>query len=490
VKGFLAGAAAFAFAPEGVASAQTPTWAGVWDTTYGTLVLKQKGNEVTGVYNYDAEKSEIRATASGLSLKGVWDERPAECDTGPIDWTMAPDGLSFEGTWGPGCGSGGSWDGERTHIGLPLQVTVRTVPIVTPPVGAPEDPHRDMAVEVTVANLSDEPIEGVQVRGVSTKTIKTTCKKDPIKFPKSGADPSAGAPLAAGASRSVRFEYKEVCAGSAKVTGRAIAAHGVEVSASTKVKVSDAAYIAGAVPLEPVTFNVPLTSEDSSRLYRKLRIRAVGKRKTLTKRLTPDGTYSMKVPGRALGKYELSVTGNKAAETDPVRTTVTAARGKTATAKDLSLGYSCKVDPLGMDFTPVNGEYAADGTSSFIDVHYMCRKQRVRIERISFGPFGAEHEPLECVRSDGSTYEVGVHEEPPGISVLSGDRESRVSTAPLTNGAFEIRINTSTFAGSSSSPGVPVVVIGSFTGPRSGTLTMTHTECIGLNRQFTLRALD
>lgn len=87
---------------------------GVWDTEYGTLTLKQRGQDVTGKYEYlddDDEKvvGSVKGKLNQRTLKGTWQEGD---DSGEIQFSFSEDGLSFTGQWQEEDGSG-EWSGER-----------------------------------------------------------------------------------------------------------------------------------------------------------------------------------------------------------------------------------------------------------------------------------------------------------------------------------------------------------------------------------------
>lgn len=87
---------------------------GVWDSDYGTLTLKQRGQEVTGTYEYlEDDDTKVRGTVRGTlnkrTLNGTWYE--AE-DSGEMQLRFSEDGLSFRGEWQEEDGSG-EWNGER-----------------------------------------------------------------------------------------------------------------------------------------------------------------------------------------------------------------------------------------------------------------------------------------------------------------------------------------------------------------------------------------
>jgi len=96
------------------ASAPTGIWAGTWETTYGTMILSQSGNQVSG--NYEHSNGYITGTVSGNVLYGTWSEAPtytAPGDAGDVQLTISPTGTTFTGSWRYGSSGGwaGSWSG-------------------------------------------------------------------------------------------------------------------------------------------------------------------------------------------------------------------------------------------------------------------------------------------------------------------------------------------------------------------------------------------
>jgi hypothetical protein len=91
------------------ASAPGGVWAGTWETTYGTMVLTQTGNQVSGYYEHS--NGHITGTVSGNVLYGTWSEAPtyaAPDNAGDVQLTISPDGKTFTGGWR--YGSSGSWN--------------------------------------------------------------------------------------------------------------------------------------------------------------------------------------------------------------------------------------------------------------------------------------------------------------------------------------------------------------------------------------------
>ena len=115
--GLVVGAAILALPLVSPAQTANP-WSGTWDTTYGSMTLVQSGSSVDGTYAHD--DGHITGTVSGDVLSGRWDEAPTRAgpnDAGPIQFTLAPDGTSFTGTWrydGDDASVIRSWDGTAT----------------------------------------------------------------------------------------------------------------------------------------------------------------------------------------------------------------------------------------------------------------------------------------------------------------------------------------------------------------------------------------
>lgn len=115
--GLLVGVAAFALPLVSPAQTSTP-WSGTWNTTYGSMTLTQSGRSVKGTYDHDDGR--LSGTVSGDVLTARWDETPTRAgpnDAGPLQFTLAPDGRSFTGTWrydGDEASVSRSWDGTAT----------------------------------------------------------------------------------------------------------------------------------------------------------------------------------------------------------------------------------------------------------------------------------------------------------------------------------------------------------------------------------------
>ncbi|HYP23245.1 MAG TPA: hypothetical protein VEV43_06710, partial [Actinomycetota bacterium] len=327
---------------------------------------------------------------------------------------------------------------------------------------------------VTVRNEGDEPLDSVQVRGLTTKVITSRCKGNPLTPGRYGP---LGTPttLQPGQEQLGFYKFTERCPGEVKATVRATAAGAEEETADTRIKVPDHAYIVGQLTVA-YTMSGPLEGFEYQRLTENLRVRAVGERKTLTGLIDEDRRFSIRVPNRALGRYELSVTGNKVTEAVPGRDVVKAVRGKSVQAKGFELGYDCDVPPLGLDFVPESADYGvapvAPGRPSRLIFTYECRTQRIEFVQLDIFDESPEPDAFEfdeCESSDGSTYSAYY------VFPLA---ESRL---PLDRGEFELSILTGSGSGSAGSDLRAATVRGVFTDPGRGTLTVTHPECDFLN---------
>jgi len=85
------------------------SFAGEWETGYGTVVLLVSGSQVTG--SYTRPPGRIEGTLSGNVLEGRW----IQADRwGRMRLQLAADGRSFNGTWTESSGRGGGvWNGTR-----------------------------------------------------------------------------------------------------------------------------------------------------------------------------------------------------------------------------------------------------------------------------------------------------------------------------------------------------------------------------------------
>lgn len=88
-------------------------WAGVWDTSWGTMKLTQQDNKVTG--NYDLNDNDnsyngvITGVVEGNTLKGTWSDALGE---GEFEFKLMPDKRGFKGYYTTDAGRN-RWDGTR-----------------------------------------------------------------------------------------------------------------------------------------------------------------------------------------------------------------------------------------------------------------------------------------------------------------------------------------------------------------------------------------
>lgn len=99
-------------------SGQTGGWAGTWDTSWGTMVLTQTGDSVSGTYTWDS--GHIEGQVSGNSFWGLWSEAPSynlPNDAGEVQLTLSADGQTISGQWRYGLS--GDWDGSWQGTRMP-----------------------------------------------------------------------------------------------------------------------------------------------------------------------------------------------------------------------------------------------------------------------------------------------------------------------------------------------------------------------------------
>jgi hypothetical protein len=109
-KAFLVVVLVVCWCPAAVA-AET-TFAGTWETTFGTLTLTQDGKQVKGTYTFDGKESSLE----GQVEKGRLTFRYKEPDAQGEGWfELAADGQSFRGKWrADGDTDWSPWEGKRT----------------------------------------------------------------------------------------------------------------------------------------------------------------------------------------------------------------------------------------------------------------------------------------------------------------------------------------------------------------------------------------
>ncbi len=101
--------------PFGV-SANIPSIAGVWQTSFGKMILKQKGSNVWGSYTHD--KGKIVGNLQGKILTGTWSESPTYSppkDAGTFQFIFDFKRNKFNGWWKYGFSGKweDTWDGYK-----------------------------------------------------------------------------------------------------------------------------------------------------------------------------------------------------------------------------------------------------------------------------------------------------------------------------------------------------------------------------------------
>lgn len=92
------------------------SFAGQWNTDYGSMTLNRNGNFVTGTY----PNGTITGTISANVLNGVWSDNSG---AGTLAFTLSADGNSFTGVWtrlGGNGNAGGTWNGTRAGTAPPV----------------------------------------------------------------------------------------------------------------------------------------------------------------------------------------------------------------------------------------------------------------------------------------------------------------------------------------------------------------------------------
>jgi len=91
-------------------------WQGTWETTYGTVVMTQEGNGVTGFYDMGGTATIDGVARSGGRLEFTYTE-PAASGEGWFE--LSSDSLSFSGMWRPhDSAEWAEWQGARAGAGL------------------------------------------------------------------------------------------------------------------------------------------------------------------------------------------------------------------------------------------------------------------------------------------------------------------------------------------------------------------------------------
>jgi hypothetical protein len=98
-------------APEFAITPAGSSFAGTWDTDWGSLTLRQDGTNVIGEYSGQFTGT-IEGTVVDGSLKYTWKQTNGEQGSGVF--RLADDGNSIRGTWGTkDSADGGEWTGRR-----------------------------------------------------------------------------------------------------------------------------------------------------------------------------------------------------------------------------------------------------------------------------------------------------------------------------------------------------------------------------------------
>ncbi|MBK7185518.1 MAG: VCBS repeat-containing protein [Ignavibacteria bacterium] len=150
------------------------TWAGTWNTNWGTMVLQQVADSVWGTYTHDAGR--INGKVVGTKLTGLWSEYPSYApshDAGDIEFTMSGNCTSFTGSWRYGVGGtawSGGWQGERAGFSVTGRVMLNGKGLAGVEVSG------DGKMGVTDANGY------FALNGVNNGTITVTPKRDGMTF--------------------------------------------------------------------------------------------------------------------------------------------------------------------------------------------------------------------------------------------------------------------------------------------------------------------
>jgi len=104
-------------APKDTATQPAQTsFAGSFESEWGTVELTVDGNKVTGKYGKDG-KIEAGLTSDGQTLEGTWSQGPTfkpPGDAGRVILMLTDGGAKFQGLWWKGQhGKGGTWVGKR-----------------------------------------------------------------------------------------------------------------------------------------------------------------------------------------------------------------------------------------------------------------------------------------------------------------------------------------------------------------------------------------
>ena len=97
-------------------AADLPDFSGTWETTYGTLFLRQENSHVSGYYTYDGYSTIEGEVGSDGTLIFTYME-PSTSGEGWFE--LSADSMSIQGKWRPGGGGQWyEWEGYRAGAGI------------------------------------------------------------------------------------------------------------------------------------------------------------------------------------------------------------------------------------------------------------------------------------------------------------------------------------------------------------------------------------
>ena len=173
---------------------QGADFSGSWLTTRGTLTLAEDSIDVTGNYGSGTSISgQVFANSAGIVLSATYQDPDGRI--GMANFTLAPDGNSFRGTYQPQSGGTNSWTGTRYTGGSAEWFTPARLDFGTVAVGQ----SRDLVIAVSDLGLaplvvtsfaSDKPAFKVTT-GAFTVQPGTTFPL-PIRFSPAAAGPASG----------------------------------------------------------------------------------------------------------------------------------------------------------------------------------------------------------------------------------------------------------------------------------------------------------
>jgi hypothetical protein len=101
---------------EGRLIASPTSFTGLWKTTYGRMRLRQSGDKVRGIYDYNGV-ARLAGTVKDGKLQFHYEQSDGEAGEGTFE--LAPDGSGFAGPWraakrgNNGGAASGEWSGQR-----------------------------------------------------------------------------------------------------------------------------------------------------------------------------------------------------------------------------------------------------------------------------------------------------------------------------------------------------------------------------------------